>query len=35
MPPPVFLSFGIPAPAKMPPSWGAEGTPPESPPPPP
>jgi len=34
MPPPVFLSFGIPAPANIPPSWGPDGNPPESPPPP-
>ena len=29
-PPPVFLSFGIPTPAKIPPNCGAEGTPPVS-----
>ena len=34
MPPPVFFSLGIP-PAKIPPNWGAAGTPPLCPPPPP
>ena len=34
MPPPVFLSFGIPAPANIPPSCGPDDNPPESPPPP-
>lgn len=34
MPPPVFLSFGIPVPANIPPNWGPGGNPSESPPPP-
>ena len=30
MPPPVFLNFGMPTPAKIPPNWGAVGIPPVS-----
>ena len=33
MPPPVFLNFGMPTPAKRPPSWGAAGSPPAASPP--